>query len=63
MYINEYKYLMVRPKKPKDELASEIIPPIRVTTEQKAAYKKAAKSDGFALSAWIKKTLDKAVKD
>ncbi len=53
---------MARPKKPKDELASDVIPPIRVTKEQKDAYKKAAKDNGFSLSAWIKKILDKEVK-
>jgi hypothetical protein len=52
---------MVRPKKNKNELASDVIPPIRVTKERKEAYKKAAKDNGFALSAWIKKVLDKEV--
>ncbi len=52
---------MVRPKKPENEKASDVIPPIRVTKEQKDAYKKAAKDNGFSLSAWVKKTLDKEV--
>lgn len=50
---------MVRPKKPENEKATDVIPPIRVTKERKDAYKKAAKDNGFSLSAWIKKVLDK----
>lgn len=52
---------MVRPKKPKKELASDVIPPIRVTKERKEAYKKEAADNGFSLSAWVKKILDKEV--
>jgi predicted HicB family RNase H-like nuclease len=54
--------LVARPKKPENEKANDVIPPIRVTKEQKEAYKKAAKDNGFSLSAWIKKILDKEVK-
>jgi predicted HicB family RNase H-like nuclease len=52
---------MVRPKKEESEKASEIIPQIRATKAQKKSYKKAAKDNGFSLSAWIKKTLDAEV--
>ena len=50
---------MARPKKPDNEKASEVLPPIRITQKQKDAYKKAADNSGLMLSAWVKKHLDK----
>lgn len=54
---------MARPRKPENEKATTTLPPIRVTEEQKEKYKKAASNNGFSLSAWIKKVLDKAAND
>lgn len=44
----------------KEVSASEVIPPIRVTTEQKHAYKCAAKEAGMSLSGWLKSLANSA---
>ena len=54
---------MARPKKTDEEKAGKVLPPIRITADQDDKYRKAAKDNGFALSAWVKKTLDKAVEE
>ena len=47
--------------RPQKEIsASEVIPPIRVTTEQKHAYKRAAKEAGMSLSGWLKSLANSA---
>lgn len=38
--------------------ASVVLPPIRVTPEQAARYRAAARQDGRTLSAWIKRLAD-----
>lgn len=43
----------------KDDNATEVLPPIRVTLEQKQLYKKAAKKADLGLSAWIRFLADK----
>ena len=45
-----------RPKK--SDSASEVLPPVRVTSEQKETYKCAAKSAGLSLSAWPKEAAE-----
>ncbi len=45
-----------RPKK--SVSASETLPPIRVTPQQKTNYKTAAAAAGLSLSAWFKKIAD-----
>jgi hypothetical protein len=49
-----------RPKK--GGSASETLPPIRVTPQQKEKYRTAAKSAGLSLSAWFKKIADENIK-
>ena len=44
----------------KENSAKEIIPPIRVTAEQKKVYKFAAKEAGMSLSGWLKYLADSA---
>lgn len=44
----------------KEDSASEVIPPIRVTAEQKYMYKIAAKEAGMSLSGWLKFLADSA---
>ena len=44
----------------KDNPAKEVIPPIRVTKEQKENYRSAAKDAGMSLSTWIKVLADEA---
>lgn len=44
----------------KEVSASEVIPPIRVTTEQKHAYKRAAEEAGMSLSGWLKSLANSA---
>ncbi len=39
--------------------SSEVLPPVRVTPQQKETYKKAAELAGLSLSAWLKKAADK----
>ena len=43
---------------PKDNNATTTLPPIRVTPEQKDAYKAAADNAGLSLSAWLKMLAD-----
>jgi predicted HicB family RNase H-like nuclease len=45
-----------RPQKP--DSASEVLPPVRVTPEQKETYKEAAKFAGLSLSAWLKEAAE-----
>lgn len=47
-----------RGRPPKDKNSSEVLPPVRVTPEQKDTYKKAAELAGMSLSAWLKKAAD-----
>jgi predicted HicB family RNase H-like nuclease len=47
-----------RGRPPKDKNSSEVLPPVRVTPEQKVTYKKAADLAGISLSAWLKKAAD-----
>lgn len=44
----------------KEDAATEVIPPIRVTSEQKNLYKHAAKEAGMSLSGWFKFLADSA---
>ena len=44
----------------KEDPASEVIPPIRVTSEQKHVYKLAAKEAGMSLSGWLKSLANSA---
>lgn len=41
--------------------ASETLPPIRVTPQQKEKYKLAAQKAGLSLSAWLKKIADESL--
>lgn len=43
---------------PKSDSASEVLPPIRVTAEQKKTYRDAAKFAGLSLSAWLKEAAE-----
>lgn len=47
-----------RGRPPKERSSSEVLPPVRVTPEQKETYKKAAELAGMSLSAWLKKAAD-----
>lgn len=47
-----------RGRPPKLNSSSEVLPPVRVTPEQKMTYKKAAELAGLSLSAWLKKAAD-----
>ena len=47
-----------RGRPPKQHSLSEVLPPVRVTPEQKESYKKAAELEGLSLSAWLKKAAD-----
>jgi predicted HicB family RNase H-like nuclease len=49
-----------RPPMPKGE-AKGVVLQSRVQPAEKAAYQKAAKSEGKDLSAWIRETLNRAV--
>ena len=44
---------------PKEITLSEVLPPIRVTPDQKVTYRKAAESSGMSLSAWLKAAAEK----
>jgi len=48
-----------RGRPPKLHSSSEVLPPVRVTPEQKETYRKAAESVGLSLSAWLKNAADK----
>lgn len=50
-----------RPKLPKGE-AKAIVLQSRVQPTEKAAYQKAAKSQGVDLSTWVRETLNQAIK-
>lgn len=43
-----------RGRPPKLNSSSEVLPPVRVTPEQKETYRRAAESVGLSLSAWLK---------
>lgn len=47
-----------RGRPPKQRSSSEVLPPVRVTPQQKIIYKKAAELAGLSLSAWLKKAAD-----
>jgi hypothetical protein len=47
-----------RGRPPKPDSASEVLPPVRVTPEQKETYKEAAKFVGLSLSAWLKEAAE-----
>ena len=49
-----------RPKLPKGE-AKAIVLQSRVQPSEKAAYQKAAKSEGKDLSTWVRETLNKSI--
>lgn len=49
-----------RGRPPKKNSADSVIPPIRVTEDQKHQYQEAAKSAGLSLSEWIRGLADKA---
>lgn len=50
-----------RPKLPKGE-AKQIVLQSRVQLTEKAAYQRAAKSEGKDLSTWVRETLNQAIK-
>lgn len=56
----ERKPKVGRPKMPKGE-AKAIVLQSRVQPSEKAAYQKAAKSQGKDLSTWIRETLNRSV--
>ncbi len=43
----------------KNNGAKQVLPPIRITEEQRARYKQAAQAEGKCLSAWIKSLADR----
>ncbi len=47
-----------RGRPPKPYCSSDVLPPVRVTPEQKETYRKAAKLAGLSLSAWLKKAAE-----
>jgi hypothetical protein len=49
-----------RPLKPKGETLDAIIPATRCKADERAAFERAAKKEGLALSEWIRQTLNKA---
>jgi hypothetical protein len=49
-----------RPKLPKGE-AKTVVLQSRVQSDEKAAYLRAAKSEGKDLSAWVRETLNRAM--
>ncbi len=55
------KKKMGRP--PVDNPASTTLPRVRVTPDKLAAYKKSAEQSGQSFSAWIRKWLDKGIKE
>ncbi len=57
----EKKQKVGRPKLPKGE-AKAIVLQSRVQPNEKAAYQKAAKSEGVDLSTWVRQTLNQAIK-
>lgn len=56
----EKKLKVGRPKLPKGE-AKAIVLQSRVQPNEKAAYQKAAKSQGIDLSTWVRETLNEAI--
>jgi len=59
--VRERKPKVGRPKLPKGE-AKETVLQSRVQPNEKAAYQKAAKSEGKDLSTWVRETLNAAIK-
>lgn len=57
----EKKPKVGRPKLPKGE-AKGVVLQSRVQPNEKAAYQKAAKSQGVDLSTWVRETLNQAIK-
>lgn len=74
-YINVKKYMSVhlicynsgmnekrsRGRPPIQNPATERLPMVRVTPEQRQSYQKAAESEGMPMAGWIKRELDRAV--
>lgn len=50
--------LLKRGRPQKSDSATEVLPPVRVTPEQKETYKEAAKFSGLSLSAWLKEAAE-----
>ncbi len=48
---------------PTENPASTTLPRVRVTPDKLAAYKKSAEQSGQSFSAWIRKWLDKGIKE
>jgi predicted HicB family RNase H-like nuclease len=59
--MREKKAKVGRPKLAKGQ-AKDIVLQSRVQPSEKAAYQKAAKSEGKDLSTWIRETLNQAIK-
>jgi predicted HicB family RNase H-like nuclease len=59
--MRERKLKVGRPRLPKGE-AKETVLQSRVQPNEKAAYQKAAKSEGKDLSTWVRETLNQAIK-
>lgn len=59
--MREKKPKVGRPPLPKGE-AKGIVLQSRVQPSEKAAYQKAAKSEGKDLSTWVRETLNQAIK-
>jgi len=59
--MREKKAKVGRPKLAKGE-AKAIVLQSRVQPAEKAAYAKAAKSEGIDLSTWVRQTLNQAIK-
>ncbi len=57
----EKKPKVGRPKLPKGE-AKGVVLQSRVQPNEKAAYQKAAKSEGVDLSTWVRQTLNQAIR-
>jgi len=58
--MREKKPKVGRPRMPKGE-AKDIVLQSRVQPSEKAAYQKAAKSEGKDLSTWVRQTLNKSI--
>ena len=47
-----------RGRPPKIDSFSDVLPPIRVTPDQKASFKEAASAAGLSFSAWLKEAAE-----
>jgi len=50
-----------RPPKPEGETLDAIIPATRCKADERAAFERAAKKEGLALTQWVRQTLKKVV--